>query len=74
MLLNLIRKVGAKRKGKRSCKKHNANANAKDDKKLKLPTPTDKPEATLDQANDYERFVGNNSSVIRRCATIYSSH
>ena len=51
------KKVSSKRKGKRSSKKHNANANAKDDKKLKLPTPTDKPEATLDQANDYERLL-----------------
>ena len=47
-----------KRKGKRGAKKSNANANAKDDKKLKLPNPTDKPEATLNQAADFERFTG----------------
>ena len=52
------KKGDAKRKGKKSSKKPNANANAKEDKKLKLPNPTDKPAATLNQANDFERFVG----------------
>ena len=41
-----------KRKGKRGAKKSNANAHAKDDKKLKLPNPIDEPEATLNQAAD----------------------
>ena len=47
-----------KRKGKRGAKKSNSDANAKDDKKLKLPNPIDKPQATLDQAADFERFSG----------------
>ena len=61
---------------KTSNKSKNKMVPPMDDKGLKLPTPTDKPEDTLDQSNDFERFVGTVRAYISKEKTCphYSKH